>query len=67
VATTSSAAACARIANLTGVIEPARSADIIAVDGDPLADISLLADATRVVLVMKEGRVLKDQMSGRLD
>lgn len=36
-------------------------ADLVAVDGDPLADPELLADPMRVVLVVKEGVVVKDR------
>lgn len=39
-----------------GTIEPGKSADMIAVDGDPLADVSELLD---VGFVMKGGRVFK--------
>ena len=40
-----------------GAIEPGKYADFIAVEGDPLADISTL---TRVSFVMKGGEVVKD-------
>ncbi len=43
-----------------GVVEEGRLADIIAVDGDPLTDIDLLTDPDRVVLVIKNGVVVKD-------
>jgi imidazolonepropionase-like amidohydrolase len=39
-----------------GSIDPGQAADLIAVDGDPLADITVLE---RVRFVMKEGRVVK--------
>ncbi len=39
-----------------GAIEPGKFADIVAVDGDPLADI---AELERVTFVMKSGRVYK--------
>jgi imidazolonepropionase-like amidohydrolase len=41
-----------------GAIEPGKYADIVAVDGDPLADISELE---RVKFVMKGGQVVKDE------
>ena len=41
-----------------GAVEPGRFADLIAVDGDPLADITELE---RVTFVMKGGLVVKDQ------
>jgi imidazolonepropionase-like amidohydrolase len=41
-----------------GSIEPGKSADLIAVQGDPLADVTVLK---RVPFVMARGRVVKDQ------
>jgi imidazolonepropionase-like amidohydrolase len=43
-----------------GAIEPGRYADILAVDGDPLSDITELE---RVKFVMKGGQVYKSEMS----
>jgi len=42
-----------------GIIAPGAIADLIAVDGNPLNDISLIADSKTVSLVMKDGRVEK--------
>ncbi|WP_029417198.1 amidohydrolase family protein [Brevundimonas bacteroides] len=41
-----------------GTLEPGRRADIIAVDGDPLSDVTVLKD---VDFVMREGRVYKHE------
>ncbi len=41
-----------------GTIEPGRLADVLVVDGDPAADISVLADRTRLVTVVSRGRVV---------
>jgi imidazolonepropionase-like amidohydrolase len=46
-----------------GTIEPGKLADLIAVDGDPLADISLLKDPDRVRLVIKGGVVAANRMA----
>ncbi len=43
-----------------GTIEVGKIADLIAVDGDPLADPSVLADPRRIVLVVQDGRIVKD-------
>ena len=43
-----------------GTVEEGKLADLNVVDGDPLADIGVLADASRVRVVVKEGEVVKD-------
>jgi len=55
-ATTVAAALLRSEADL-GALEPGKYADLIAVTGDPLADI---AELQRVTFVMKGGRVVKD-------
>jgi imidazolonepropionase-like amidohydrolase len=41
-----------------GTIEKGKRADLIAVSGDPLADVGVLADAQRIRLVLKDGAVV---------
>jgi imidazolonepropionase-like amidohydrolase len=55
-AATVNAADLLGISELTGTITKGKSADIIAVDGDPLADIHVMG---KVVFVMKEGKIYK--------
>ena len=43
-----------------GTVEVGKIADVIAVDGDPLADPAVLADPRRIVLVMQDGRIVRD-------
>jgi imidazolonepropionase-like amidohydrolase len=43
-----------------GVLEAGRLADVVAVRGDPLADIDSLADPRHIRLVIKDGRVAYD-------
>ena len=43
-----------------GTIEAGKQADIVVVDGNPLADISMLREPARVKMVMKGGVVVKD-------
>jgi imidazolonepropionase-like amidohydrolase len=47
-------------ADRIGTIEPGKFADLVAVSGDPLADISELE---RVRFVMKGGQVVRDELS----
>jgi len=49
-----------------GVVEPGALADLLLVDGDPIANIDLLADPDRSLLViMKDGRIHKDSAPSR--
>jgi imidazolonepropionase-like amidohydrolase len=47
-----------------GQIEAGRFADLVWVDGDPLADIGILQDLQRVALVIKGGEIVADRRSG---
>ncbi len=57
-AATTNAADLLGVANEVGTLEPGKTADIIAVAGDPLRDVTVLK---RVSFVMKNGRVFKDE------
>ena len=59
VATTRTAAECTRISHLTGTLEVGKRADILGVDGDPLSDIKVLQDKTRLALIVKDGQAVK--------
>ena len=58
---TRTAAECMGWEKRTGTVETGRLADLIAVSGDPLADITELE---RVKWVMKGGRVVRDELAG---
>ncbi len=49
-----------------GTLEPGKLADVLVVDGDVLADISILEDRTRFVAVMQGGVVKAGRVAGAL-
>lgn len=57
VAATKNGAQACFIGDQTGTIETGKSADIIIVDGDPLADIKILQDVHKIKLVMLDGAI----------
>jgi imidazolonepropionase-like amidohydrolase len=56
-AATGWAAECVGLEREIGTLEKGKRADLIAVSGDPLSDVSVLADASRIRLVLKDGVV----------
>ncbi|MBV9304599.1 MAG: amidohydrolase family protein [Acidobacteriaceae bacterium] len=49
-----------------GVVEESALADLILVQGDPLADLQLIADPkTNFVVIMKDGKVCKNTITGK--
>ncbi len=64
VATTKTAAECARLASITGTIEAGKRADILAVAGDPLADVRVVEKKESFRLIMKDGAAFKDTLAG---
>lgn len=59
---TTVAAECLGWADRVGTLEPGRFADLVAVEGDPLADIAVLE---RPVVVAKGGRIVRDERALR--
>ncbi len=57
VAATRGAAEVLGLDDRIGRLAPRMEADLVAVDGDPLADISILKDPARIALVMKGGEI----------
>jgi imidazolonepropionase-like amidohydrolase len=49
-----------RLEDRIGTVEAGKDADLILVDGDPLADIGCLVDARNVKVVVKGGAIVKD-------
>jgi imidazolonepropionase-like amidohydrolase len=62
VATTKNASECIHMAADVGTLEAGKFADLLIVDGDPLADIRVLQDKARLPLIMQGGRVHKNEM-----
>ena len=60
-AATVNAARAFRIQDSIGTLEPGKVADLVAVAGDPLADIGTLA---RPLLVVSRGRIVRDDRTG---
>jgi imidazolonepropionase-like amidohydrolase len=63
VAATKNGAVACFMGDKTGTIDPGKLADIIVVDGDPLADITILRDPEKIKLVMLEGKIEIDRRS----
>jgi cytosine/adenosine deaminase-related metal-dependent hydrolase len=47
-----------RMPDDTGTVEEGKFADLLVVDGDPLEDIAILQDRSRLAMVMKDGKVM---------
>ncbi|MGW5363439.1 amidohydrolase family protein [Actinopolymorpha pittospori] len=62
VATTRTNAELLGIAEEVGTVEPDKRADLLVVDGDPLADIAVLADLDRINVIMKAGEFHKREL-----
>src|SRR5262249_25535578 len=59
VATTRSAAECARVGHWAGTLEVGRRADVLGVDGDPLADIAVLKKKEKLALIIRDEKTFK--------
>jgi imidazolonepropionase-like amidohydrolase len=62
VAATKTAAEVCRIADVTGTLEPGKMADLLVVDGNPLADVTVLQQSELLSMVMKEGTAYVDSL-----
>lgn len=60
VATTQTAAACLGWQDQVGTLEPGKLADVIITKTDPLSHIRSLENTANIVLVMQDGRMVKD-------
>jgi imidazolonepropionase-like amidohydrolase len=64
VASTRSAAELLRLDGQLGTIAPGKLADLLVVEGDPLADIGVLVEAERLALVVKGGASVRGRLVG---
>ena len=65
-AATGWAAECLGWEDRLGTVDAGKLADLVVVDGDPLADIAVLRDpAKRIALVIKDGKIAADRMQCR--
>ena len=55
---TSTAARVLGLADDIGAVSPGKLADILVIDGDPVADIRVLQDHSRFALLMKSGQII---------
>lgn len=62
---TINAARAVRLDKELGTLEAGKRADIVAVVGDPLADITCLQEKRNIALVMKEGTIHADRRPGK--
>ena len=62
VAATQVAAEVCRIDDKVGTLQAGKAADLLVVDGDPLDDIRILEDPSRLLMIMKEGKVYNNQL-----
>ncbi len=62
VSTTKTAAECTHIQQDAGTLEPGKYADVLIIDGDPLADIKILQDKAKLALIMQSGRTHKNAL-----
>jgi imidazolonepropionase-like amidohydrolase len=61
-AATGWAAECIGTGDERGTIEKGRLADLVVVNGDPLADVAILQKSERIALVIKDGAIAADRL-----
>lgn len=62
VAATKTAAEACRVDDKVGTLEVGKLADLLVVNGNPLNDVSVLQDKSRLLVVMKEGRICVNRL-----
>ena len=64
-AATGRAAECIGRGNDLGTVEKGKLADLVVVDGDPSGDVTILQQAEKIGLVIKNGEIVANRMSPR--
>ena len=64
VAATGWAAEACGLGKEVGTVQRGKFADLVVVDGDPLRDITILQEKSRIKLVMKEGKIYSNLLAG---
>ncbi|HVA37118.1 MAG TPA: amidohydrolase family protein [Candidatus Dormibacteraeota bacterium] len=62
---TKHAAEALGIDDVVGTLAPGKIADMVAVDGNPLDDITVLKDKKKILVVMRDGRIFVDRRPGQ--
>jgi imidazolonepropionase-like amidohydrolase len=63
VAATKTGAECNRMSADVGTLEAGKLADLLVVEGNPLNQISILADKSNLLMIMQGGKAHKDLIS----
>lgn len=63
VGATKTASEVCRVDDKVGTLEPGKLADLLVVNGNPLNDISILKEKSRLLLIMKEGYTYADRLA----
>jgi len=62
-AATHMGASCMGLGSEVGLLKEGMLVDLLVVDGDPLQDVRILQDQTRIKVIMKDGDVIKNSLS----
>jgi imidazolonepropionase-like amidohydrolase len=65
VASTLAAAECMGMEKVVGSLELGKEADLLVVDGNPLANLRILAEPKNLMLVMQAGKAVSGPMAGQ--
>jgi imidazolonepropionase-like amidohydrolase len=63
VAATNMGARCMGLGDEIGLLAEGRLADLLVVEGDPLQDVNLLQERSKLRLIMKDGAIIKNTLS----